>query len=55
LLKDIINFLLSLNPDIIIQAPSRINLINPLDAVEGDFWMPWFEEPSLCIFIYKGD
>jgi galactokinase/mevalonate kinase-like predicted kinase len=31
---------LSLNPDIIIQAPSRINLINPLDAVEGDFWMP---------------
>ncbi len=32
--------LLSLNPDILIQAPSRINLINPLDAVEGDFWMP---------------
>ncbi len=40
LLQDIKNFLLSLNPDIIIQAPSRINLINPLDAVEGDFWMP---------------
>jgi galactokinase/mevalonate kinase-like predicted kinase len=40
LLQEIKNFLLSLNPDIIIQAPSRINLINPLDAVEGDFWMP---------------
>ena len=26
--------------DLIVQAPSRINLINPLDAVEGDFWMP---------------
>ncbi|MFW9818809.1 MAG: hypothetical protein ACFFE5_04300, partial [Candidatus Thorarchaeota archaeon] len=40
MLQDVKNFLLSLNPDIIIQAPSRINLINPLDAVEGDFWMP---------------
>ncbi len=40
LLKYIKNFLLSLKPDIIIQAPSRINIINPLDAVEGDFWMP---------------
>ncbi len=29
-----------MNPDVIIQAPSRINLINPLDAVEGDYWMP---------------
>jgi len=40
LLKSIKDFLISLKPDIIIQAPSRINLINPLDAVEGDFWMP---------------
>jgi len=40
LLNSIKEFLLSLNPDIVIQAPSRINLINPLDAVEGDFWMP---------------
>jgi len=40
LLNYIKNFLLSLKPDIIIQAPSRINIINPLDAVEGDFWMP---------------
>ena len=29
-----------MNPEIIIQAPSRVNLINPLDAVEGDYWMP---------------
>ena len=34
------NFIESKNPDIFVQAPSRINLINPLDAVEGDFWMP---------------
>jgi len=40
LLNSIKRFLYSLNPDIIVQAPSRINLINPLDAVEGDFWMP---------------
>ena len=40
LLKSIKDFIINLNPDIIIQAPSRINLINPLDAVEGDFWMP---------------
>lgn len=40
LLKSIIKFLSSINSEIIVQAPSRINLINPLDAVEGDFWMP---------------
>ncbi|MFX0038427.1 MAG: hypothetical protein ACFFCY_04455 [Promethearchaeota archaeon] len=47
---------MSLNPDIIIQAPSRINIINPLDAVEGDFWMPsvainGFKNP-LSVFLY---
>jgi galactokinase/mevalonate kinase-like predicted kinase len=40
LLDAIKGFINSLNPDVIIQAPSRINLINPLDAVEADFWMP---------------
>ncbi|MFW9970332.1 MAG: hypothetical protein ACFFDF_09040, partial [Candidatus Odinarchaeota archaeon] len=40
MLSDIKKFLLDLKPDIIVQAPARINLINPLDAVEGDFWMP---------------
>jgi len=40
LFKSIKNFIFSLKPDIVIQAPSRINLINPLDAVEADFWMP---------------
>ena len=40
MLNSIKNLLHSLNPDITVQAPSRINLINPLDAVEGDFWMP---------------
>lgn len=50
------NFLLSLNPDIIVQAPSRINIINPLDAVEGDFWMPSVAinglENPLSVFLY---
>jgi len=40
LFKSIKKFLFRLNPDIVIQAPARINLINPLDAVEGDYWMP---------------
>ncbi|MFX0046852.1 MAG: hypothetical protein ACFE8G_01665 [Candidatus Hermodarchaeota archaeon] len=40
MLKQILEFINKLNPTISIQAPSRINLINPLDAVEGDFWMP---------------
>ncbi len=40
MLQQILNFIKGLNPDIVIQAPARINLINPLDAVEGDFWMP---------------
>jgi len=48
LLSKIIKFINSLDPNIIIQAPSRINLINPLDAVEGDFWMP-----SVAINGYK--
>ncbi len=56
LLNSIKEFLLSLNPDIIIQAPSRINLINPLDAVEGDFWMPSVaingEKNPLSVFFY---
>ncbi|TFG14551.1 MAG: hypothetical protein EU535_03250 [Promethearchaeota archaeon] len=56
MLKTIINFLNQLNPDIIVQAPSRINLINPLDAVEGDFWMPSVAingiENPLSVFFY---
>ncbi|MHA1489816.1 MAG: GHMP family kinase ATP-binding protein [Promethearchaeota archaeon] len=56
LLKSIKNFIINLNPDIIIQAPSRINLINPLDAVEGDFWMPSVaingKKNPLCTFLY---
>ena len=40
MLEQILGFINNLNPDVVIQAPSRINLINPLDAVEGDFWMP---------------
>jgi len=56
LLKYIKQFLFNLNPDIIIQAPSRINLINPLDAVEGDFWMPSVaingKDDPLSVFLY---
>ena len=40
MLKQILEFINKINPEIAIQAPARINLINPLDAVEGDFWMP---------------
>ena len=56
LLKEIKTFLLSVNPDMIIQAPSRINIINPLDAVEGDFWMPSVAinglKNPLSVFLY---
>ncbi|MCK4687099.1 MAG: hypothetical protein KAT66_03150, partial [Candidatus Lokiarchaeota archaeon] len=56
MLESIRAFLTSLNPDIIVQAPSRINLINPLDAVEGDFWMPSVaingENDPLSAFLY---
>ena len=56
MLKQILDFIKSLNPDILIQAPARINLINPLDAVEGDYWMPsaainGLNNP-LSVFIY---
>ncbi|MFW5895548.1 MAG: hypothetical protein ACOCT9_02270 [archaeon] len=40
MIESILSFLRSKNPEVIIQSPSRINLINPLDAVEGDYWMP---------------
>jgi len=56
LLKSIKNFFKSLEPEIIVQAPSRINLINPLDAVEGDFWMPSVAitgvKNPLSVFLY---
>ncbi len=56
MLKNIKDFLSNLNPDILIQAPSRINLINPLDAVEGDFWMPSVainsKHDPLSVFLY---
>ncbi|MFX1400558.1 MAG: mevalonate kinase [Promethearchaeota archaeon] len=56
MLNQIIKYINNLNPAIIVQAPSRINLINPLDAVEGDFWMPSvainaFKNP-LSTFVY---
>lgn len=56
MLGAIIDFLKGLNPEIIIQAPSRVNLINPLDAVEGDYWMPSVaingKKNPLSAFIY---
>lgn len=56
MLSAIKEFIYNLNPDIIIQAPSRINLINPLDAVEGDFWMPSVaingKRNPLSVFLY---
>jgi len=56
LLEEIKRFIYNLNPDMVVQAPSRINLINPLDAVEGDFWMPSMAingiQNPLSAFIY---
>ena len=57
--KEIIQFIRIQKPELIIQAPSRINLINPLDGVEGAFWMPsvainGIKNPlSVFIFIKK--
>ena len=56
MLQQILEFIKPLKPDILIQAPARINLINPLDAVEGDFWMPsaainGLDNP-LSVFVY---
>jgi len=50
------NYFKKLNPDILIHSPSRINLINPLDAVEADFWMPAVaidgKNYPLSVFVY---
>ena len=56
MLNRVKDFFLTKNPDIMVKAPSRINLINPLDAVEGDFWMPavainGYDNP-LSTFVY---
>ena len=56
MLQQILEFIKGLHPDTLIQAPARINLINPLDAVEGDFWMPsaainGLDNP-LSVFVY---
>ncbi|MFO8019338.1 MAG: hypothetical protein R6U96_11935 [Promethearchaeia archaeon] len=52
----ILRFIKSKNPDVIVQSPSRINLINPLDAVEGDYWMPSVAingmNNPLSVFVY---
>ncbi len=56
MLKSINQFLNRIKPDIVIQAPARINLINPLDAVEEDSWMPSVAingiEKPLSVFLY---
>jgi galactokinase/mevalonate kinase-like predicted kinase len=59
MLEEILNFIQTQNPEIVVQTPSRINLINPLDAVEGDFWMPsvaisGLENPLSVFFFIKG-
>ena len=56
MLNRVKDFFLTKNPDIMVKAPSRINLINPLDAVEGDYWMPavainGYDNP-LSTFVY---
>ncbi|MFX1555749.1 MAG: hypothetical protein ACFFC9_00740, partial [Promethearchaeota archaeon] len=56
LIDGIKKFFFKLKPNVFVQAPARINLINPLDAVEGDYWMPsvainGIEDP-LSAFVY---
>ena len=57
--KEILQFIRQQKPELVVQAPSRINLINPLDGVEGAFWMPslainGIENPlSVFLFIKK--
>lgn len=36
----ILRFMREKKPELIVKAPARINLINPLDAVEADYWAP---------------
>ena len=56
MLNAIFNLFRRINPEMIVQAPARINLINPLDAVEGDFWMPSVAingiDNMLSVFLY---
>jgi galactokinase/mevalonate kinase-like predicted kinase len=56
----IIEFLKEQQPQIITKAPARINLINPLDAVEADFWAPSMaisskENPLSCYCYVKSN
>lgn len=50
------NFFSKIEPEIVVRAPARINLINPLDAVEADSWMPSVaiegQENPLSSFFY---
>jgi galactokinase/mevalonate kinase-like predicted kinase len=50
------NFFSKIEPEIVVKAPARINLINPLDAVEADSWMPSVaiegQENPLSSFFY---
>jgi glucuronokinase len=56
LIDEIKHFVFKQEPNTFVQAPSRINLINPLDAVEGDYWMPSVAingiENPLSTFVY---
>jgi galactokinase/mevalonate kinase-like predicted kinase len=56
MINKILNFIKAQKPEIVVQTPSRINLINPLDAVEGDFWMPAVAinglENPLSVFLF---
>ncbi len=56
--NNIVQFLKEQQPQIITKAPARINLINPLDAVEADSWAPAMaisskENPLACYCYIK--
>ena len=58
--NSVVQFLKEQQPQIITKAPARINLINPLDAVEADSWAPAMaisskENPLACYCYVKAN
>ncbi|MHA1673575.1 MAG: GHMP family kinase ATP-binding protein [Promethearchaeota archaeon] len=52
----ILNHIRDLQPEVVVKAPARINLINAMDAVEADYWAPIMavtaEENPLSVYCY---
>lgn len=52
----ILKHIRDLQPEVVVKAPARINLINAMDAVEADYWAPIMavtaEENPLSVYCY---